>query len=155
MKRIFAFTLCFLLIFTLVSCIEEMPSARELLVEFTDSYGIGGVLYSPDFSEGESGYIDAEFFNVMYDASPDFESDYAVFLSSSIDSIYEAAVFVTRDSSSLLFAERLCLSRLALLDKMGYAESAVFIKRDNTVFYSTLPDGKRAESIWRDVKIRI
>ena len=104
--------------------------------------------------EGEAGYVDSNFFRVLFGGEADFESDYAVFLSASLEAVYEAGVFVCRDDTSLLYAEELLRDRISLLSKMGYAGSPILIRRGDTVFYSTLPDARRAEDIWRDIKIR-
>ena len=153
MRKISLLIAVALTVLLLPSCNGAPPSAYGLLTEFTESYGASGVVYSPEIDEGECGYTDGDFFETVYGAGVDFESDYAVLLSSSLDAVYEAAVFVTHDKSSMLYAEQLCRSRIELLTKMGFGEGAVIIKRADTVFYSTLPDTARAEDIWRGIKI--
>lgn len=153
MKRVVIIFLLLSLTLALFSCGGEDRGAAELLSDFANGYGIYGTLYSPEIEEGERGYIDADFFEALYGSAADFESDYAVFLSTSLDTASEAGVFVCRDETSRLYAEELCRARLRLLAKMGYGDSAVFIRRRDTVFYSTLPDAERAEELWRDIKL--
>lgn len=145
----------FLLISLLLStsCGGEYRSAEDMLAELVSSFDICGVLYRKSASEGEAGYIDDDFFGVIYDSECDPETDYAVFLSSSIDSVYEAAIFVTHDESSRIYAERLCEARVGFLSEMGYGEGAVRIRRRNVIFYSTLPDSKRAEGLFLGLKL--
>lgn len=153
MKRFLTFVIAVFLLASFISCGAKTPSARELLLRFTQAYGASGILYSPEIAEGEAGYTDTDFFFSLYGDAEDTEGDYAVFLSSSLDAIYEAAVFVTMDKSSEIYAERLCRERIGLLTKMGYGEGAILIKRKNTLFYSTLSDACLAERIWLEVDI--
>ena len=153
MKRLICCLLLFSLMLSLVGCGGGGRSAHAMLLEFSESYGIYGILYSPEIREGDAGYIDKDFFSSIFSSEPDFETDYAVFLSSSIESVYEAALFVAMDESSRLYAQDLCRRRILFLTEMGYGENAVLIGRKNTVFYSTLPDNERAEQLWRSVKI--
>ncbi len=150
MRWVSLLLLCCLLISSFVSC-GEPPEAFGLLSSFISSYGTSGVLYSPNISEGERGYIDENFFVTLYGCEADFESDYAVFLSSSIDSVFEAAVFVTNDESSEIFACELAHERLLLLSEMGFGDNSLLLVRGGVVFYSTLPDAPRAERIWLDM----
>ena len=152
MKRIFAFVLLLCMMMLLNACNTVERSAGELLVRFIDVYGIGGVTY---FSDAPSGgeCMDDELFLAMYGTHIDSENDFAVFLSSSLDHVYEAAVFVTYDSSSELDARKLCSERIALLKKMGFGEDAILLVRRGVVFYSTLADSARAQSIWLDINV--
>ena len=153
MRKTAALILLFCYLFLLPSCGEISESASSLLCVFAEAYGADGIIYSPDVAEGEAGYVDSNFFRVLFGGEADFESDYAVFLSASLEAVYEAGVFVCRDDTSLLYAEELLRDRISLLSKMGYAGSPILIRRGDTVFYSTLPDARRAEDIWRDIKI--
>ncbi len=153
MKKILCFILSFLTLLSLISCGGEPPGARVLLENFADSYGASGIIFSPEISEGEAGYVDGDFFETIFGADADFESDYAVLLSDSVDSVCEAAVFVTRDDSSRMLAERLCRERLELISKMGYGKDSLLIRRGGVIFYSTLPDAALAERIWLDIKL--
>lgn len=153
MKKILSFFTFISLILSLFSCGKEPPSAERLLSDFISSYGAFGVIYSKEVPEGERGYIDGSFFSTLYGDEADFESDYAVFLSSSIDEISEVGVFAVRDESSRIYAEQLCRKRLTLLTKMGYGDSSVLLVRGQVIFYSTLPDPERAERIWLDIRV--
>lgn len=152
MKRLSVFFLLFAILLSLGGC-SERRGAREMLSKFADCCDVSGVLYSPDIKEGEAGYIDSGFFEALYDASPDPESDYAVFLSASLDKVYEAAVFVCFDESSAFYAEEICRKRLLMIEKMGYGGERVLIRRRGTVFYSVMPKGVDSEAIWRDIEI--
>lgn len=153
MKKISALFIFLSLILAVFSCGKEPPSAERLLSDFISSYGAFGVSYSEGVAEGEAGYIDGSFFSTLYGKEADFESDYAVFLSSSVSEVYEAAVFVTSDESSRLYIEELVSERLFLLAKMGFGESSLFLVRGGVIFYSTLPDPERAERIWLDIRV--
>ena len=151
MKRIFVFLLL-LCMMLLSACNTVERSAGELLVRFIDAYGIGGVTYFSN-AAGSAECMDDELFFAMYGAHVDLENDFAVFLSSSLDHAYEAAVFITYDTSSELDARKLCSERIALLKKMGFGDDAILIVRRGVVFYSTLADSARAQSIWLDINV--
>ena len=153
MKKIFSFLLCIAITLPITSCFGVTPSAHSLLSDFIASFGAVGVIYSPSVPEGDIGYVSEDFFITLYGAPQDSESDYAVFLSSSLDSVYEAGVFVCRDESSALYAEGLCRGRLRLLSAMGFDGNAVVLRRRGVIFYSALPDSERAERIFRDLAI--
>ena len=153
MKKLLALIILSCVTLTCCSCRGGLPAAHRLLSDFTSSYGICGVLYSYEAKEGEEGFIADGFFTTLYGREADFENDFAVFLSSSVDTVYEAAVFVTEDESSRISAEELCRARLDLLSKMGFGESAIFITRRSVIFYSTFPDAERAERIWLDINV--
>ena len=153
MKKIATLFFCIIFVFLTTSCSGVTASAHSLLYDFIASYGAAGVLYSPLIPEGEAGYATADFFIMLFAEPPDKESDYAVFLSSSIDTAYEAAVFICRDESSVKFAERLCRGRLRLLSDMGFGDSGLLLRRGDVIFYSTFPDAERAERIFCDLPL--
>ena len=152
-----ALKFCFLAVIlslslTLFGCGERVP-AVSALSEFTTAYGAFGVLYSKAADEGEVGYIDGDFFKTLYMCDEDPETDYAVFLCSGIDSIYECGVFMCRDDSSFMRAYEICSGRTDFLRKLGYADKPLIIKRGGCVFYSTLPDSEKAERIWMNIEL--
>ena len=151
MKKIKAFFISLLFSLSLISCSGETPSAHVLLSEFKSTVGASGIVYSKEVCEGESGYIDGNFFVSLYGTEADFESDFAVLLNSTLDTVYEAAVFVAFDKSSLYFAKDLCRGRLDFLSRMGYGEDSVIVMQGMTVFYSTLPDSEKVADIWKSV----
>ena len=152
MKKLFALIILCAVALTFSSCGAKGRTAEELLSEFVSSYGAGGVIYSSE-AGGEWEYADGEFFAALYGATADFESGFAVLLSSSLDCVYEAGVFVTHDTTSRLYAEELCRKRLDLLIKMGASDTPLLIKRKNVIFYGCLPDAERAERLWLDMRI--
>ena len=137
-----------LLIFTLSGC-GKLYAPEELLREFISAYGVGGELFCSSAKEGEQGYIDPELYKKLYENTPDPESDFAVLLSSGLDTVFEVGIFVNYDDSSALRAYETLLRRIDFLRDMGYSDSPLLLRRGRVVFYSTLPDSEKCERIFK------
>ena len=149
MRKLVSFLL--ILIFTatsLFSCTEK-ADAYQLLSEFVKVYGADGVIYSPEISEGEPGYISNGMIEKIYVFSGDFPTNYAIFLNSRLDDFSECGVFICNSSDSLAMTQEMCLERIKLLSNGG--EHAFVKVHRMTVFYSTMQDRNRAERIWHEI----
>lgn len=132
----------------LCSCEREVDP-RQMLSDFISAYGAEGVIYSPDASEGEEGYIPKDLADRIYIRSGELPDDFAIFLNSRPDYGYECAVFLCDDAESLLMMEEACIERTRLLD--GGGDRRLIIVSGKLIFYSTMKDKERAEKIWREI----
>ena len=144
MKKILCIMIILTTLFSVISCSDER-SAEELLRAFADAYGVDGVIYSPDVSEGEDGYIDRDLFCRIYAFADELPEDFAILLNLHTDAPLECAVFVCRDAQELSEVREMCEERLRIL---AVPESSFTVRSDVILFYSTLPDEKRAREIW-------
>ena len=142
-----------LLSLVILSSCAEVRSAHSMLFELVSGYGAVGTVFSEEVAEGEAGYAHDGFFEMIFENPPDPETEWAVFLSSSIDYGGECGVFVARDTSSELYATDLVLSRIHFLQDIGYAKDYVLIRRGGVVFYSTLPDTALAARLFKRIDL--
>ena len=149
MKKIISIILLIVtLSLLLISCKSDVD-AYEMLNEFIRTYGAEGVIYSPEISEGNDGYIRDGLIEQIYRFHGQFPLDYAIFLNSHPDYSVECGVFVCSDVQMCDMVEEMCLERIRLL-AMG--EKHAFVKRSGrVVFYSTMPDRDRAEKIFNEI----
>ncbi len=148
MKKIILVLLVLSLALTLVSC-SSVPSAEEMLADFIDCYGVGGIIYSPNASEGEDGYITDELFLKIYISDGKIPENYAIFLNSHADYGSECAVFVCSGELSVDAAVDMARERISLFPDRR--DEAFIIQSGKVVFYSTMQDRARAEDIWRKI----
>lgn len=133
--------------FCFSSC-SAQPSARSMLSDFCASFGIEGVIYSPEVKEGQDGYISRRLFSdiyLFYGAPPE---NYAVMLNSRTDISAECGVFVTENGAELAALTEMCRERLYAL---GAKDRGVVIESYGTVFYSTFDDGGKTREIWQTI----
>jgi len=144
MRKILVSFSLFLLIVSLTSCTREL-SADELLDEFIYSYGAFGTVYSPNIAEGEEGHIYNGLTERIFIYEGEFPKNCAILLNPRSDYGGECGAFVCEDAEELEMVSDMCRERVALLSG---GEGGVIIRSGGVVFYSTLPDAERAESIW-------
>lgn len=140
MKRLIA--LLFLCIFLFVSCAEQ-PSVADLLTEFVNAYGAEGIVYSTEYGEGESGYIDTYLSDRIFGDEAS-ELTYAVFLNSHLDYASECGAFLVEPSERNIAIE-ISKRRVSLLDPSS-AHSFIRIY-PHAVFYSTMQNKEMAEKL--------
>ncbi len=146
MKNILCMLLLFCTVFSFSSCCEQ-STADELMESFLSAYGAEGVVYSPSRGEGELGYIDGELFHKIYVLDGEIPFDFAIFLNSHTDKTSECGIFICEDAAERMEIEKMCLERIKLLG----ADSSFISRSGNVVFYSTMSDKEKSESIWRSV----
>ncbi len=161
-----------LLVFS--GCAKKYDDARALFDEFCAIYGElpAGKLYSSEASEWEKDYLPDNVVYSMYGASDGFGDDgdssddgensgasaydyveeCVIYLSSSLDTFYELAVFICRDNTSTQAVARMCHSRIGevlalrqLIDT-ECAENARVVVIGNAVIMSVLPNAKKTET---------
>ena len=148
MKKPVAIILLLATVFLMVCCRAE-PDSYGLLIEFVNTYGADGVIYSPIVPEGKDGYIKDGFVETIYLFYGRFPENYAIFLNSRPDFSSECGIFVCSDAEMVDIVEEMCLERIRLLCS---GDKRAFVKRNhNVVFYSTLPDRERAEKIFSEI----
>ena len=132
------------MLLSLFSCTAE-PSAESMLRDFLYSYGVEGIIYSPDTPEGGEGYITEELFRRIYLYDGDLPTNCAIFLNPRTDDFVECAIFVARDEDERAAISDMCIERVSILDTDG--DRAFIIRSGRIIFYSTLKDKDRAEEI--------
>ena len=115
MKKIACFLLFLSALIMLLSSCGERRSARDALSELSAALGGGGVIYTADAREGEAGYIDGEFFSLMFGEDFSFSGDYAVWLNSNLEEICEAGVFACESSYSAEMVKEMLRERIRLV----------------------------------------
>lgn len=147
MKKIILFFCVLVLCFSFFSCAPQ-PSSYDMLSDFMLTYGIDGVIYTPNLSEWEDGYITDELFGKIYIYEGRVPENYALFLNSYADYGSECAVFVCKDVEEREDIIEMCEERISLF---GKGDKAFIVCADNIIFYSTLSDKVRAEEVWRKI----
>ena len=115
MRKIACFLLFLSTLIMLLSSCGERRSARDSLSELSAALGGGGVIYTADANEGEAGYIDGEFFSLMFGEGFSFSGDYAVWLNSNLGKVCEAGIFVCESSYSAEQAKEMLRERMRLV----------------------------------------
>ena len=131
-----------------LSACSEDADAYSMLLEFKDLYSLDGTVYSPAVREGEEGYIGEDLTSriyLIYGAPPE---NFAVLLNTHVDSGAECGVFVCEGGEEMAKVSEMCRERISLLSG---EESGVIIRSGSVIFYSTLEDKERAESLWQRV----
>ena len=145
MKRLLSLILIFTMLM-LVSC-EEEKSAYDILTEFSRAYGIEGIIYSPELSEGVDGYITEGLIERVFLFTDGMPRNFAVLLNTHIDNPSECGVFVCSDNVQVARCEEIALERVRL-----FTSGVGFVKRrGRVVYYSTLSDSKRAEELFKEI----
>lgn len=144
MKKAAASILVLIFLLSLFSCSKE-PSAAEMLNDFLYTYGIEGIIYSPDVAEGKDGYITEELFKRIYVLEGEVPENSAIFLNPRTDEYIECAIFVTESEDERARVSDMCAERIMLIDPTG--EHSFILRTKNVVFYSALPDKERARSV--------
>ena len=138
----------------LVSC-GKNDAPYGLMLEFCEIYGIEDTVFSPTLSEGDVGYANDGFFELVFGEKPYSVSDYAVFFLSSLDFVGECALLLCYSEGDALDACLLLRERLDLLKSMGtgmdtsYLSDAVIFKSGRYAVLCALSDNARAEKTWR------
>lgn len=150
----FLLFLCLCLAFSVSGC-EKNRDARQMMNRFLSQCPMEGVLYAKSFSEGESGYMGEKTFARMYGEYPGGLLDFAVLIGSSLDTPYECAVFLCRDSTCALAVRDMCLLRLDILRRGTegkFCLSDAFVLRHGTrVVYGVLRDNVSARRVWERI----
>lgn len=149
MKRLILLLLVFMFIGSSLCSCAQQADAYELVNEFVTVYGAEGIIYSPGFSEGESGYIPEGLIEKIYVFSGRLPENYAIFLNSHPSEPSECGAFVCESADTLAMIEEMCLERVKLLSNGG--DHAFVNVSGMTVFYSTMQNRDRAEKIWREI----
>lgn len=140
----------------LVSC-KKSVSPYLLMLEFCKSFGIEDTVFSPSLSEGERGFANDDFFELVFEESADSVSDYAVVFLSSLDNVGECALFLCYSEYDALIACDTLRRRADLLKSMGtgmdvsYTQDAKIFKSGKYAIMCALPDNERAERLWRKI----
>ena len=155
-RRFFALCLVIVFVAFATSC-DEGRTARELMDEFLDSYSAAGRLFSPEIPEGQEGHSTDAFFEKLYGDGREFVSDYAVFLSSDLESIEEAAVFVCYGEYDAMMVAQIAYRRIELIRSLGGSvntdnlEEAFVFRKGRYVVMCLLEDNATAKRIWRSI----
>ena len=161
-RRFRARTVCALLFVSavlslvLISC-KKKASPYGLMIEFCQSYGIEDTVFSPSLDEGDTGYAEDGFFELLFDEKPHSVSDYAIVFLSSLDYAGECAVLLCYSESDALMTLELMQMRIDLIRSMATGidvsstDDARVFKSGKYVVMCALPDNDRAERIWRKV----
>ena len=147
MKKIALILIPFVLLSTLCSCQSEV-SADLMLREFISAYGAEGIIYSSACAEGEDGYLQDGTLDRIYVFGGRFPENYAIFLNSHADYGSECGIFVCSDTEMRLAVEEMCLERIRILCA---GDNSFVARSGNTVFYSTMQDGEKAEEIFKKI----
>ena len=121
-KRILSRLSFLLVLVAVLSSCSAHPGAHFGMASFAEVLG-GGVVYSPEIKEGEQGYIDGDFFALMFGEYYSFDGDYAVWLSSSLSSAEEGGAFFCDSSYSARIAAEMLLERIELVENLSSAAS--------------------------------
>lgn len=148
MKKLLCLVLIIVLLTSLTSC-GESGDPYLLLDEFVKEYGAEGVIFSPKIAEGQPGYVSPGLMEQVYRFSGDFPENYAIFLNSRPDYGSECGVFLCEDADMLLMMQEVCLERMKLLD--GKGERSFLKIKGKMLFYSTMIDRARAQTIWKEI----
>ena len=153
-----------LLVFS--GCAKKYDDAMGLFDEFCSVYGElpAGRLYSSEASEWEKEYLPDKVVYSMYgevyggesdnsgESAYDYVEQSVIYLSSSLDTFSELAVFICRDNTSTQAVAKMCHSRidevLALrqLIDTECAQNARVVVVGNAVIMSVLPNTQKAEN---------
>ena len=159
-RRLCSLFICVLLLVAvscssfLVSC-DKNDAPYGLMLEFCEIYGIEDTVFSPSLSEGDVGYADEEFFELVFGEKPCSVSDYAVVFLSSLDFVGECALLLCYSEGDALDACLLLNERIDLLKSSGtgmdtsYLTDAVVFKSGRYAVLCALSDNERAEKTWR------
>ena len=147
MKRLCATLLFLTLAASLTSC-GSHESAYTMLSEFITLYSAEGVIYSPECPEGTEGYIDTTTVSRIFILHGVMPENYAIFLNSHVDYGAECGVFVCRDAAERDEVIEMCEERMRLLSG---GDNSLLLRSGNVVFYSTLRQRERAETLWSKI----
>ena len=153
-RLIFSLSLLLLCILCLFSC-GESRRAADIAGDFSELFS-GGVVYSKNAGEGEAGYIDGEFFSLMFGEDFEFSGDFAVWLDSSLSSVSEAGVFITDGPYEAKRTEEMLRERIRLISTV-IASSSIklpegFIRMyGNAVVYYVGGEPERAARAWESI----
>ena len=155
MRKIACLLIVLLTLSGAASC-GDVPSAAALMREFCTEYGIDAAVYSPEVSEGESGYVYDGFLETLYGDISGGVSDFAIILRSDGMETRECAVFIAySESDALLIAdacyERLELIRTVTLGDAPYLDDAFVQRRGDTVVMCALSDNTLAHVLWKSI----
>ena len=148
MKKTIILFLVLTMLSSLAAC-GRTPSAKALLSDFLSVYSVEGVIYSPDKSIGEDGYVYDGLMERIYVYEGDFPRDYAILLNSRLSDFSECGVFVCESDNEREAVEEMCAERIRLL--LGGREGGLLMRSGRIVFYSTLEDSERCESVFRKI----
>jgi hypothetical protein len=130
-------------------------SPYGLMLEFCEIYGIEDTVFSPTLAEGDLGYANDEFFELVFGEKPYSVSDYAVVFLSDLDFVGECALLLCYSEGDALDACLLLRERIDLLKSMGtgmdtsYLADAVVFKSGRYAVLCALSDNVKAEKTWR------
>ena len=147
MKRLISVILLLATLFSISSCVRDV-SAYSMLTDFITAYPAEGVIYSPECSEGSEGYIDSSVASRIYVFHGELPRNFAVFLNNHADFGSECGVFFCRDEAERAQVTEMCEERMRLLSG---GEHTLLLRSGNIIFYSTLRDRDRAESLWTKI----
>lgn len=153
-RLIFHLSVFLLAILCLFSC-GERRCAEDIAEEFSELL-CGGVVYTKSAEEGERGYIDGEFFSLMFGEDFEFSGDWAVWLDSSLTSVSEGGVFVSDSSYAAKKTEEMLRERIRLV--LGVISSSsiklpegIIKTYGNTVVYYVGSEPERARRAWESI----
>lgn len=159
-RRLRLLFVCVLLFISVILCSFFVSCGKnsdpyELMLEFCKIYGIEDTVFSPTLAEGDAGYANDAFFELVFGEKPYSVSDYAVVFLSSLDFVGECALLLCYSEGDALDACLLLRERLDLLKSMGtgmntsYLSDAVVFKSGRYAVICALSDNVRAEKTWR------
>lgn len=148
MKKTLLLFLVLTLLLSLASC-KKIPSAKLLLLDFLSVCSIEGVVYSPDKSVGEDGYVYDGLMSRIYVYEGKFPDDYAILLNSRVSDFSECGVFVCASDNERETVEEMCAERIRLL--LGGRDGGLIIRSGRVVFYSTFDDVEMCENVFRKI----
>ena len=136
-------------------CCVKNDAPYGLMLEFCEIYGIEDTVFSPTLAEGDLGYANDEFFELVFGEKPYSVSDYAVVFLSDLDFVGECALLLCYSEGDALDACLLLRERIDLLKSMGtgmdtsYLADAVVFKSGRYAVLCALSDNVKAEKTWR------
>lgn len=151
---------CVLLLVAVILCSFFVSCGKNdapygLMLEFCEIYGIEDTVFSPTLAEGDLGYANDEFFELVFGEKPYSVSDYAVVFLSDLDFVGECALLLCYSEGDALDACLLLRERIDLLKSMGtgmdtsYLADAVVFKSGRYAVLCALSDNVKAEKTWR------
>lgn len=139
----------------LFSCASR-PSAHAAVSAFCEFFGGGGTVYFAEAGEGEAGYIDGNFFALMFGEEYSFSGDWSVWLASSLSSLCEAGAFVCDGSYDAALVSEMLRERLDLVRRISSVSSphgteGIILVFGNTVVYYIGDDCDGARGAWKNI----
>ena len=160
MRRVIAFLLlapiCSFLTLTLTSCSEER-SAYMLMGEFCASLGVRGIIYSPEISEGEEGYVAEGFFEKLYGEGEEWVSDFAVVLLSDLGEVAECGVFLcytdydATQVTDMLHRRIELIRSVSAVSGLRFPDGAFVYREGRAVVMCVLDSAESARAAWRAI----